>query len=63
MTMKRQNPNRLDLDNTITRRRFIGTTAGTSAALLSGGLASFLRAAVDAADEIFIEKTIPSSKT
>ena len=43
--MKRQNPNRLDLDNTITRRKFIGTTAGTSAALLSGGLASFLRAA------------------
>lgn len=57
--MKRQNPNRLDLDNTITRRRFIGTTAGTSAALLSGGLASLLRATVEAPDEIFIEKTIP----
>ena len=48
----------MTIADTITRRKFIGTTAGTSAALLSGGLASLLRAAVDAPDEIFIEKTI-----
>ncbi len=57
--MNKHSPNRLELDNTVTRRKFIGTTAGTSAALLSGGLASLLRAAADAPDAIFIEKTIP----
>jgi amidase len=57
--MNNYTPNRLEPDNTITRRKFIGATAGTSAALLSGGLASFLRAAVEAPDEIFIEKSIP----
>jgi amidase len=60
MTMKTQSPNRLDLDDhAITRRRFIGTTALSSAALLSGGLASLLRAPLALADEPFIEATIP----
>lgn len=57
--MNEHSPNRLEPDKTTTRRKFIGTAAGTSAAILSGGLASFLRAAVEAPDEIFIEKTIP----
>ena len=57
--MNKHSPNRLELDNTITRRKFIGTTAGTSAALLSGGLASLLHAATEAPDEVFVEKTIP----
>jgi amidase len=57
--MNKHSPNRLELDNTITRRKFIGTTAGTSAALLSGGLASLLHAAAEAPDEVFVEKTIP----
>ena len=38
--MNKQNPNRLDLDHIITRRKFLGTTALSSAALLSGGLTS-----------------------
>jgi amidase len=57
--MNEHSPNPLEPDNATTRRKFIGTAAGTSAAILSGGLASFLRAAVEAPDEIFIEKTIP----
>jgi amidase len=57
--MDKQNPNRLDLDHTITRRKFIGTTALSSAALLSGGVASLLRAPSVLADEPFIEATIP----
>ena len=40
--MNKKNPNRPDLDHTITRRKFIGTTAASSAALLSGGLTAFL---------------------
>ena len=60
MTMNKQNPNRLDHDNTITRRKFIGTTAATSAALLGGGLTSFLsRSALAAHDFDFLEKSIP----
>src|SRR5256884_1317113 len=57
--MNKQSPNRLDLDHIITRRKFIGTTAATSAALLTGGLASLLRAPSVFADESFIEATIP----
>src|SRR5438034_5229637 len=57
--MNKQTPNRLDLGHTVTRRKFVGTTALSSAALLSGGLASLLRAPSLLADEPFIEATIP----
>ena len=58
--MNKQNPNRLDHDHTITRRKFIGTTAATSAALLGGGLTSLLsRSALAAHDFDFLEKSIP----
>jgi amidase len=57
--MNKQNPNRLDLNHTITRRKFIGTTAISSAALMTGGLASLLRPPSALADEPFIEATIP----
>jgi amidase len=57
--MNKQSPNRLDLDHSITRREFIGTTAASSAALLTGGLASLLRPPSLLADEPFIEATIP----
>jgi amidase len=57
--MNKQNPNRLDHDHTITRRKFIGTTAISSAALLTGGLTSLLRAPSALADEPFVEATIP----
>src|SRR4026207_1550711 len=57
--MNKQNPHCLDYDHTITRRKFLGTTALGSAALLSGGLASFLRTPSALADEPFIEATIP----
>jgi amidase len=58
--MNKQNPNRLDLDHTITRRKFLGTTALGSAALLSGGLASLVqRSALAAGGFDFVEKNIP----
>ena len=58
--MNQQNPNRIDHDHTITRRKFIGTTAATSAALLGGGLTSLLsRSALAAHDFDFLEKSIP----
>jgi len=57
--MKKRNPGRLDVDRGFTRRRFLGTTAAGGAALLTGGLTSFLRAPALLADELFIEKTIP----
>jgi amidase len=48
-----------DLDHTITRRKFIGTTAATSAALLTGGLTSVLRRSASAAGGFqFVEATI-----
>jgi hypothetical protein len=37
--MKKQKSDRLNLEHTITRRKFIGTTGVGSAALLTGGLA------------------------
>src|SRR5437762_11619475 len=43
----------------ITRRRFIGTAAGGSAALLTGGLASLLKSTASAAGFQFLEATIP----
>jgi amidase len=57
--MNKQSSNRLDLDHTITRRKFIGTTAIGSAALLTGGVTSLLRPPSALADEPFIEATIP----
>jgi amidase len=47
-------------DHGITRRRFIGTAAGGSAALLTGGLASLLKpTTASAAGFQFLEATIP----
>jgi amidase len=57
--MNKQGPNRFDHDHSITRRKFIGTTAISSAALMTGGLTSLLRPPSALADEPFIEATIP----
>ena len=58
--MNNQDPVRPDLDQTITRRKFIGTTAFGSAALLTGGLTSLVsRSALGAHDFEFVEATIP----
>ena len=58
--MTRKSSNRLDLDHIITRRKFLGTTAGTSAALLGGGLTSLLSRSALAADDFdFLERSIP----
>jgi amidase len=57
---RQKNPNRLDLDHIITRRKFLGTTALSSAALLTGGITSLLRHSAFAAGGFdFIEKSIP----
>jgi amidase len=57
--MTRQNPNRLDLDHIFTRRKFLGTTALSSAALLTGGITSLLRHSAFAAGGFdFVEKSI-----
>src|SRR5215831_12980655 len=59
--MHKQSPNRPNLDQTITRRRFLGTTALSSAALLSGGITSLLRQSALASHGgfDFLEKSIP----
>src|SRR5213592_1539008 len=57
--MNKEHSNYSDTDYGITRRRFIGTAAGGSAALLTGGLASLLQSTVAAAGFDFIEATIP----
>ena len=57
--MTKQSPNRLDLDHIVTRRKFLGTTALSSAALLSGGITSLLRQSAFAAGFDFVEKSIP----
>src|SRR6516164_1179854 len=57
--MTKQSSNRLNLDHTITRRKFVGTTALSSAALLGGGLTSlFQRSASAAGGFDFVEKSI-----
>src|SRR5258708_3030228 len=58
--MSRQRTNRLDLDHIVTRRKFIGTTALSSAALLGGGLTSLLSRSASAANDFdFLERSIP----
>jgi amidase len=58
--MNKQSPNRFDPNHTFTRRKFLGTTALGSAALLSGGLASLVqRSALAVGGFDFIEKSIP----
>jgi len=57
--MNNQNSHSSNLDYGITRRRFIGTAAGGSAALLTGGLASLLKPSASAANFDFVEATIP----
>ncbi len=58
--MNKQNPNRLDLDHSVTRRKFIGTAALSGAALLGGGLTSLVSRSVSAAGDFqFVEATIP----
>ena len=57
--MKRRNARRPHQDQSVTRRRFIGTTAAGGAALLTGGLTSLLAAPKQLADEAFLEATIP----
>ena len=57
--MTKQSPNRPDLDHIITRRKFLGTTAFSSAALLSGGITSLLRHSAFASGGFdFVEKSI-----
>jgi amidase len=58
--MNNQDSDCPDLDHTITRRKFIGTTALSSAALLSGGLTSLLQRSASAGGGFdFLEKSIP----
>ena len=58
--MNKQNSDRNNIDQIVTRRKFIGTTALSSAALLSGGVTSLLeRSAAAPGDFDFIEKSIP----
>src|SRR5213075_2419269 len=57
--MTKQSSNRLNVDHIITRRKFLGTTALSSAALMSGGLMSLLRQSASAAGGFdFVEKSI-----
>jgi amidase len=57
--MNNQSSHSSNLDYGITRRRFIGTATGGSAALLTGGLASLLNRSASAAGFDFVEATIP----
>src|SRR5438876_1323345 len=58
--MNKQSSNRLNFNPGVTRRRFLGTTALSSAALLSGGITSLLRQSASAAGGFdFVEKSIP----
>ena len=57
--MNNQHSDRINLDHLVTRRKFLGTTALSSAALLSGGITSFLRQSASAAGGFdFVEKSI-----
>ena len=58
--MNNQHSDRINLDHLVTRRKFLGTTALSSAALLSGGITSLLRQSASAShgDFDFVEKSI-----
>jgi amidase len=57
--MNKKHSDRSDLDHIITRRKFLGTTALSSAALLSGGITSLFRQSAFAAGGFdFVEKSI-----
>jgi amidase len=58
--MNNQHSDRINLDPLVTRRRFLGTTALSSAALLSGGITSLLRQSASAShgNFDFVEKSI-----
>src|SRR6476620_11687164 len=59
-TMNKQDSDRNDIDNSLTRRKFIGTAALSSAALLAGGLTSLVTRSVSAEGDFqFVEATIP----
>jgi amidase len=59
-----KNSDRSDLNGIVTRRKFLGTTALSSAALLSGGMTSFFRHSAFAAGGFdFVEKSIPELQT
>jgi amidase len=58
--MNEQNSSRTEPDQNVTRRKFLGTTAFSSAALLSGSLTSLLqRSAFAGGGFDFLEKSIP----
>ncbi len=58
--MNRKHSDFSDLDSIITRRKFLGTTALSSAALISGGVTSLLQRSASAASGFdFVEKSIP----
>jgi len=58
--MKNQHSDRINLDHLVTRRKFLGTTAGGTAALLAGGLTSLLRNSASAEVDVqFGEASIP----
>src|SRR6476660_5956909 len=58
--MTKQDSNGTDLNGSTTRRKFIGTAALSSAALLTGGLTSLVSRSVSAAGDFqFVEATIP----
>jgi len=58
--MNNKDSDRPELDNSVTRRKFLGTAALSSAAVLSGGLTSLVSRSVSAAGDFqFIEATIP----
>ena len=58
--MNKQDSDRPDLDHSVSRRKFIGTTALGSAALLTGGITSLVSRSASAAHDFeFLEATIP----
>ena len=63
--MNKKNSVRSDFEHIITRRKFLGTTALGSAALLSGGLTSLLRQSASASHGgfDFVEKSISDLQT
>src|SRR6188474_148775 len=58
--MNNKHSDHSDLEHSISRRKFIGTAALSSAALLGGGLTSLVSRSVSAAGDFeFVEATIP----